>query len=75
MEPDPISLRDVLAEARPRERAAAVRLLLDAGWAPSRILAEAPFVSPELVAGGDASRDVEAVLRPRPRPGLLRLAN
>jgi hypothetical protein len=54
-------LRDVLLEAPPLERAACVRHLLDLGWAPSRILAEAPGLPPELVADGDASRDARPV--------------
>jgi len=56
--------RDVLVEAPPDERAARVKLLLAEGWAPSRILAEAPYLPPELVADGDASRDARAVSVP-----------
>lgn len=63
--------RDVLLEAPPRERAARVRLLLALGWAPARILAEAPYLPAALVEGADASRDARAVSpggRPAGRP-------
>jgi hypothetical protein len=50
-------VRDALVEAPPRERAAIARRLLEAGWAPARILSEAPFLPPAFVEGGDASRD------------------
>ena len=51
------ALRDALIEGPPRERVATVRYLLALGWAPARILCEAPYLAPALVAAGDASRD------------------
>jgi hypothetical protein len=60
--------RDVLVEAPPRERAARVRLLLAEGWAPARILADAPYLAPEFVADGDASRDVRSIAPSTPPP-------
>lgn len=59
--------RDLLLEGSPRSRAAAIQSLLASGWAPARILSEAPYLPAELVAGGDASRDLRPIAPARPR--------
>lgn len=57
--------RDLLLSPSPGLRVAGVNLLLAEGWSPAAILAEVPYLSPELVRAGDASRDLRQVAPPR----------